>query len=210
MRLAVSRAEGLALRPGEGHAVRLPGLSEQQLEGSPRELVGALSVCWGDARVAEYCADLLEGADPMGCPEALLYIGGRGAAGLLGRDDRQEVLRYWPRVWAARALRYAWSPSAVPALVAALDDEAWRVAEQAMKVMTKYEVGEGVEAALAWVDHPLPRVRATVLGLVAAVGESEHVDHVLEGLQDPDPQVRRAAEKALTRLERRLDVELQP
>jgi HEAT repeat len=209
MRLAVNHGEGLALRPGEGHAVHLPGPSEQQLEGSPRELVGALSVCWGDAHVAEYCADLLEGADPMGCPEALLYIGGRGAAGLLGRDDRVEALRYWPRVWAARALRYAWSPSAVPALVAAVDDEAWRVAEQAMKVMTKYEVGEGVEAALAWVDHPLPRVRATVLGLVAAVGESEHVDHVLEGLQDPDPQVRRAAEKAVTRLERRLDVGLQ-
>ncbi len=209
MRLALNHDEGLALRPGHGHAVELTAPSAQQLEGSPRELVGALSVCWGDARVAEYCADLLEGADPMGCPEALLYIGGRGAAGLLGPGDRRQALRYWPRVWAARALRYAWSPSAVPALVAALDDEAWRVAEQAMKVMTKYEVGEGVEAALAWVDHPLPRVRATVLRLVAAVGESEHVDLVLGGLQDPDPQVRRAAEQALTQLERRLDVELQ-
>jgi hypothetical protein len=209
MRLAVNHDAGVALSHGEDHAVELTGPSDQQLEGSPRELVGALSACWGDARVAEYCADLLEGADPMGCPEALLYLGGRGATGLLGPDDRQEALRYWPRVWAARALRYAWSPSVVPALVTALDDEAWRVAEQAMKVMTKYEVGEGVDAALAWVDHPLPRVRATVLRLVAAVGESEHVDRVLEGLQDPDPQVRRAAEKALTRLERRLDVELQ-
>jgi hypothetical protein len=201
--------EGLAMGRAAGHVVELTGPSDQQLEGSPRELVGALSVWWGDGCVAEYCADLLEGADPMGCPEALLYIGGRGAAGLLGPGARQEALRYWPRVWAARALRYAWSPSAVPALVAALDDEAWRVAEQAMKVMTKYEVGEGVEAALVWGAHPLPRVRAAVLRLVGAVGESEHVDHVLEGLQDPDPQVRRAAEKASTQLERRLDMELQ-
>jgi hypothetical protein len=182
--------------------------SGEQLQGPPSELVAALSARWGNDRVARYCAGLLQGDDPLLCREALLFIGGRGAVGLTGLGDGREALRYWPRVWAARALRYAWSPTAVPALVTALDDESWRVAEQSMKVMARYEVGEGVDAALRWVDHPLPRVRATTLRLLGAVGESEHIGYVLDARHDPASAVCRAAERALSLLERRLDMEL--
>ncbi len=201
MRLAVSRAEETTGEP-------LARPSAEQLQGSPSELVAALSARWGTDRVAEYCAGLLQGDDPLGCPEALLFIGGRGAAGLTRLGDGRAALRYWPRVWAARALRYAWSQTAVPAVVAALDDESWRVAEQAMKVMARYEVSEGVEAALRWVDDELPRVRATTLRLLGAVGESEHVRYVLDARHDPHPGVRSSASNALSRLERRLDREL--
>src|SRR4029453_16420029 len=98
---------------------------------SPRERVAALVRERGEERVAAYCAGLLDGDDPMLDEEALFRLGGAHARDGLDPDS----LDYWPRVWAARALLYVWSPKVTPSLVRALGDSAWRVAENAMRVM---------------------------------------------------------------------------
>ena len=54
--------------------------------------------------------------------------------------------------------------------------------------------------------HDLPRVRATAARALGGCGDSEHLAAVRRLLADPDPDVRRAAARALERLERRLDL----
>ena len=67
---------------------------------------------------------------------------------------------YWPRVWGARALLYAWDVSAEPAIVRATGDAHWRVREMAAKVIARRLVDVGLEAVVALRDDPVPRVRA--------------------------------------------------
>jgi hypothetical protein len=172
---------------------------------SPRERVAALVRERGEARVAAYCAGLLDGDDPMLDQEALLRLGGLHARSGLDHDN----LDYWPRVWAARAFLYVWSPDVTPSLVRALGDPAWRVAENAMRVMARREIADGVDAAVRLSGHELPRVRATVVRLVGLVGESDHARVVLEAASDPDLSVRKAAERARDRMEQRLDIDLE-
>ncbi len=54
-----------------------------------------------------------------------------------------------------------------------------------------------------------PLDRATVVRLVGLVGESEHADVLLEALDDPEVSVRAAAERAIERMEGRLDIDLE-
>jgi HEAT repeat protein len=176
----------------------------EDLPGSPRERVAALVREWGEVRVVAYCAGLLDGDDPRLDEEALLQLGGLHARAGLDHDN----LDYWPRVWAARALLYVWSPDVTPSLVRALDDPAWRVAENAMRVMALREIAEGVDRAVLLRDHQLSRVRATVVRLVGLVGESDLADVLLEALDDPEVSVRAAAERAIERMEGRLDIDL--
>lgn len=57
-------------------------------------------------------------------------------------------------------------------------------------------------------DHELPRVRAAAVRAIGAAGEFEHVEAVEELRDDPDHAVRTAVERALERLEVRLDRDL--
>lgn len=67
---------------------------------------------------------------------------------------------YWPRVWGARALLYAWDVAAEPAIVRATSDAHWRVREMAAKVIARRLIGGGLEAVAGLRDDPVPRVRA--------------------------------------------------
>jgi hypothetical protein len=172
---------------------------------SPREKVAAMVRRHGEAWVVAYCKGLLDGADPRLDGEAFVELGGAYARHELEHD----IVDYWPRAWAARAFLYVWSPDVTPSLVRALGDPAWRVAENAMRVMAKHEIAEGVDGAAALRDHELPRVRATVVRLVGLAGESDHAYVLLEALDDPDVSVRAAAERAIDRMERRLDIDVE-
>jgi HEAT repeat protein len=172
---------------------------------SPRERVDTLVRERGEARVTAYCAGLLDGDDPRLDEEALLQLGGAHARYGLDHDN----LDHWPRAWAARAFLYVWSPDVTPSLVHALGDPAWRVAENAMRVMALREIAEGVDGAVLLRHHGLPRVRATVVRLVGVAGESDHAYVLLEALDDPEVSVRAAAERAIERMERRLDIDLE-
>ena len=66
--------------------------------------------------------------------------------------------QYWLRVWAARGLLWVWDPVALPAIIAALEDEHWRVREMAAKVVARHLLGEAFEAVSEMSDDPVPRV----------------------------------------------------
>ena len=63
-------------------------------------------------------------------------------------------------MWAARGLLWAWDDAALPSLTAALDDEAWRVREMALKVVARHRLGEALTAVADLQEDPVPRVRA--------------------------------------------------
>jgi hypothetical protein len=112
---------------------------------------------------------------------------------------------YWPRVWAARALLYAWRPYAVPAVVAGLSDEAWRVREMCAKVARLREIGEAGDTLADLARDPVTRVRVAAVRALALVGESEHVAAVTSAADDPEPAVRKEADAAKRTMEKRLD-----
>lgn len=76
---------------------------------------------------------------------------------------------YWPRVWGARTLLYAWDERAAAAVVQATVDEHWRVREMAAKVIGRRLVGEGLDAVVALRTDPVPRVRAAAERALAAL-----------------------------------------
>ena len=174
----------------------------------PAERVREVQAQLGTGEVVRWCAGLLSGEIAYDDPSAppLTWLGGAHAAAELRRGDM--VTRgqdHWPRVWAARALLYAWVPEAAPAVVAALGDGAWRVREMAAKVVRLREIGEAAEPLAALVADPVTRVRVAAVRALAVVGESEAADAIRPALDDPESLVRRAAETALAQLARRLD-----
>jgi HEAT repeat protein len=154
---------------------------------------------FGNAEVALRCAALLRGGEDS---ELLPYLAGPAVGLTGGRVD------YWPRVWGARGLRYAWDERAGPAVVDALTDRAWRVREMAAKVALQYELGEAAEALAALGADPVARVRAAAAAALAQVGEAEHADILRDLIEDSEPLVRRRAVRSLRILSRRLDREL--
>jgi len=80
----------------------------------------------------------------------LVVLGGRAGGGS----------GYWPRVWAARALLYAWEDSAAPAVARAAADESWRVREMVAKVVARHGIDDAFTAVAGLLDDPVPRVRA--------------------------------------------------
>jgi hypothetical protein len=170
---------------------------------SPRDLLALLAREIGEAEAARRCADLLAADDPHDEAEILLFLGGTAGESVL---DGGEWRPYWARVWGARGLLYVWTDEVAPIVVRRLGDDHWRVAEMCVKVSAKREIGEAGPGVAALAEHELPRVRAAVQRALGIVGDTEHVEVVRMGLDDPEPEVRRAAARALDRLSRRLDL----
>jgi hypothetical protein len=122
---------------------------------TPRQRIESECQRRGRDAVISGCVDLLEGRDvddalvvALGGPPAPYVLSG-GAGGRHG---------YWPRSWAARGVFHVWDDRATAAVVRATEDEAWRVREMALKVIARHCVGEGMSAALALRNDPVPRV----------------------------------------------------
>jgi len=132
----------------------MPGIWEL----TPRQSVEAECQRRGKPAVIDGCVALLEArgdADDalmlaLGGPAAESVLG--GAAG--GREG------YWPRVWGARGLLYAWEDRAAPAIIRATADDAWRVREMAAKVVARHHVGDALTAVDGLRNDDVPRVRA--------------------------------------------------
>jgi hypothetical protein len=124
---------------------------------TPRQNVTAECARRGRAAVIAGCIGLLDGT---GADDGLIIaLGGPPAAYVLsGREGGREG--YWPRVWAARGLLYAWADDATEAIIEASADEAWRVREMASKVIARHRVGEALPAVAALRHDPVPRVRS--------------------------------------------------
>ncbi len=172
------------------------------MTAAPRLLIAELQDLVGEPAVVRICVELLQGAAADDFPNELWYFAAQAAPGVLDGSWAP----YWARVWGARGLLYVWSPTAAPAVVAGLNDPAWRVAEMCLKVSSLRELAEAGDRAVALTGHGLPRVRANAVRTLGLVGDSEHVEAVEDLLDDEEAAVRRAAALALRRVSARLDL----
>ncbi|KRF18852.1 hypothetical protein ASG90_02865 [Nocardioides sp. Soil797] len=162
-------------------------------------LIPELAEHLGVAATVDLACDLLAGVDPEPFATEIVYLTGHEGA-------HDGWAPYWPRVWGARALMYVWDEAAAPAVVAGLEDEAWRVAEMCLKVSSRRELAAAGDAAVRLSSHELPRVRAQAVRVLGVAGDTEHLDAVRGAEADPDGNVRRAAVRALDLMSIRLDV----
>lgn len=136
-------------------------------------------------------------AEVIGC------IGRCDAAAFL-RDGTAEHLAYWPRSWAARSLGHLGDEDAATALVDAFADPHWRVRMAAARALGQL-AAEGYDDELATlVTDPHPRVRAAAVMALGRSGSEFALPSLRAALEDDDGPVRRAADRSLAHVERRL------
>jgi len=153
------------------------------------ERLAAAIARYGEAEVVDRAIALLDGRNAG--EDFLLYVGGRHAQGLL---DGAPAL-YWPELWGARALLHAWDPKAGTAVLAGLDNQAWRVREMCAKVSLARRLNVAPKL-MELIEDEVPRVRVAALRALAAVGTAEHTEVIAARLRDPDKDVRRAAQQS--------------
>ncbi|HEY0260035.1 MAG TPA: HEAT repeat domain-containing protein [Lacisediminihabitans sp.] len=170
--------------------------SPVEIDDSPSDRIAAAVARFGEETVARRAASLLLG-DNEG-DEFLLYVGGRHAQGVL---DGAPPL-YWPEVWGARALTYAWDPSAASAVHRGLGDQAWRVREMCARVCFLRALPE-TEALVTLLTDEVARVRSAAARALGEVGNRDQLAALATLLQDPEKEVRRAGHDAMVRLEKR-------
>jgi hypothetical protein len=168
----------------------------------PRDLLALLEAHVGTAAAAGLCANVLAVDDPHEHPDTVLFLGGPAGRSVL--EDGTSWKPYWTRVWGARGLLYVWDDPVAPVVLDRLRDEHWRVAEMCLKVSALRELPCG-DDAVRLSAHDLPRVRAAAARALGSCGDVEHLPAVHELLEDPEEDVRRAAGRALERMEARLD-----
>ncbi|GAA0618398.1 hypothetical protein HPO96_13285 [Kribbella sandramycini] len=175
---------------------------------SPREVIAAACAEHGADAVVDWAIAFLTGeitGEAAYAEELPKLVAITGQANPGGWKTNDPVNHYWVRVWAARVFLYVWRDDAAHALLAVADDPAWRVREHVARVTAQRELGQLVDSLLPMLEHELPRVRAAAVRAVGAAGEVEHLDAVEALTDDPDQAVRVAVERAVERLEQRLD-----
>ncbi len=152
-------------------ATRLGRMSRSGRWGqTPRQSVERLCASRGEAAVVSGCVALLEGADADVDGELVVALGGPPARwALTGEPSGPD---YWLRTWAARGLLYAWNDEAVPAVLFALRDEAWRVREMAAKVVARRHLDEALGLVADLQGDENARVRAAASRALATLAKS--------------------------------------
>lgn len=133
---------------------------------SPRESVRGECQRRGEKAVVASCLDVLTGQN---IDERLLHVLSGPAAEQVLDGRAGGTAGYWPRVWAARGLLYAWDESATTVIAGATSDEAWRVREMAAKVIAKHRIGDALDDVITLRDDPVPRVRAAAERAIAVL-----------------------------------------
>ena len=170
--------------------------SAVQIDDSPGDRIAAAVARFGEQMVVDRSASLLRGGNEG--EEFLLIVGGRHAQGVL---DGAPPL-YWPEVWGARALTFAWADSARAAVHHALGDRAWRVREMCARVVFIRRLDEH-EAIVAMLADEVARVRGAAARALGEIGEASHLEALTLLLRDDEKEVRRSAHDAMVRLEKR-------
>lgn len=62
-------------------------------------------------------------------------------------------------MWGVRGLLWAWGDAATPEILMAVRDDAWRVREMALKVITRQRLGDLIPEVAAAQGDPVARVR---------------------------------------------------
>jgi hypothetical protein len=133
---------------------------------SPRQRIELECAARGKQAVVDGCVTLILGGDTDARLRSVL--GGPTTRWAL----EDESHRYWFRIWGARGLLWAWEPSALPAIITATTDEAWRVREMAAKVIARHVVGDALEAVVLLQEDPIPRVRTAAIRAVARITQA--------------------------------------
>jgi HEAT repeat protein len=123
---------------------------------TPRERVEQECARRGRDDVVAGCIELLSGYEAD--PDLILALGGPPARWVV--TGEQAGPPYWLRVWAARGLLWAWDDIALPSLLLALTDEAWRVREMALRVVARHRLEDALTTVADLQEDPVPRVRA--------------------------------------------------
>lgn len=140
--------------------------------------------------------------DPTMIP-ILHGIGGNTALNLL-RDATGRRLSCWPRAWAARTLALIGDSGCSSALEKAARDKHWRVRMQAVRAAGLVSDAATVDRmAEILVADSHRRVREAVTLAIARKGSDVCVGLLRELSQDVEVSVRRAAERAISKLESR-------
>jgi hypothetical protein len=136
---------------------------------APRQRIEEHAQTLGQPAFAMACARILDGQDAD--PQMLRVLAGRSASWFVSNeDDRND---YWQRVWAARGLLWAWHEAALPSLLRAFEDDAWRVREMALKVAARHRVGDALDRATALRGDGVARVRAAATRAVTLITSAE-------------------------------------
>ncbi|HUY16470.1 MAG TPA: HEAT repeat domain-containing protein [Acidimicrobiales bacterium] len=124
----------------------------------------------GSAKVVANCVRILRRHNVD--EETLLVLAGPSAAEVL-RGKEGGVSGYWPRVWAMRGLLYAWDDAASSVVIAAANDESWRVREMCAKVVARRGVVDAFDAMAELGNDPVVRVRKAAERALVRLVESE-------------------------------------
>jgi hypothetical protein len=137
---------------------------------TPRASVEAECRRVGTDRVVANCVQILIGGNVD--EETLFVLAGPSAAEIL-RGKEGGVTGYWPRVWAMRALLYAWDDAAANVVIEGANDESWRVREMSAKVVARRGVDGAFDAMARLTDDQVPRVKKAAERALIRLVESE-------------------------------------
>ena len=165
-------------------------------DDTPASRVAAAVASTSEADVVERAIALLAGYN-VG-DEFLLVAGGEHAQGLL---DGAPPL-YWPEVWGARVLLYAWNDTATDAVLAGLQNQAWRVREMCSRVAAARGVAAQPQLRELLTDE-VARVRAAAARALGSLGSASDVEALKLLFTDPEVDVRRAAQQSIVAIEKR-------
>ena len=165
-------------------------------EDTPATRVADAITTLGEDGVVERAIALLAGFN-VG-EEFLLVAGGTHAQGLL---DGAPPL-YWPEVWGARVLLYAWNDTATDAVLAGLQNRAWRVREMCTRVAAARHL-PAAEYLRELLTDDTARVRAAAARALGELGSADDLELLAKLFKDPEIDVRRAAQQARTAIEKR-------
>jgi hypothetical protein len=165
-------------------------------DDTPATRVADAITTLGEDGVVERAVALLAGYN-VG-EEFLLVAGGSHAQGLL---DGAPPL-YWPEVWGARVLLYAWNDTAADAVLAGLQNRAWRVREMCCRVAAARHL-DAAEYLRELLTDETARVRAAAARAMGEVGSSADLELLSALFKDPEIDVRRAAQQGKTAIEKR-------
>lgn len=122
---------------------------------TPRESVEQECARRGKAEVVAGCVALL--GDGGVDAELILALGGPPARWAVTGEPAGPD--YWLRVWALRGLLWAWDDVALQSVESALNDDAWRVREMALKVVARHTLEDAWDTVVRLEEDPVARVR---------------------------------------------------
>ena len=132
---------------------------------TPRQRLVVEAERRGERQLVRDCVRLLSGRDVD--PELIFVLGGAPARWAVhGGEPGPD---YWLRVWALRGLLWVWDDTAIPAVLRALSDEAWRVREAALKVVRRHHLETALPTVLKLRADPTARVSHIADRTIAAL-----------------------------------------